>query len=310
MKYRWSNKWPFLKPRITSVILFIAVLFIAMQFLKKSPEAVIIGSKNFTEQILLAEMIAALIENDPAGKSLTVQKKLNLGGTFVCFNALKNNKLDCYVEYTGTGLTAILKKNPISNPDSVYSIVYDEFKKNWNIIWMQPVGFNNTYTLTMRKNQADSLGIQSISDCIKYRFTLRPGFNNEFLERPDGYQGLIKRYGFSFTKRPKEMNTGLMYQSIAGNKVDIICGFSTDGRIKAFNLVCLEDDKHFFPPYYAACLVRSELLDKHPELSNVLNRLSGHITNEEMAAMNYLVDEKNALPEKVAYDFLKSKGLI
>ncbi len=311
MYHEKNIKWSYLITGI--IIVFITVIlliFIYKQIGKKSYNSIRIGSKNFTEQIILGELVSILIENSAIGKTISVEKKLNLGGTFVCFNSLINDKLDFYVEYTGTGLTAILKRNVITDPDSVYTVVHDEFKKKCGIIWLKPIGFNNTYTLTMRNEQAESLAIQSISDLEKYKSILRPGFNHEFLERPDGYRGLVKHYGFKFLKKPKEMDSGLMYKAIAGKKVDIICGFATDGRIKAFNLLRLEDDKKFFPPYYAACLVRSEILKKYPNLSITLNKLSGCISNEEMAKMNYMVDEKGALPKKVAYQFLKNKGLL
>ncbi len=268
------------------------------------------GSKNFTEQIILAEMLVALIESGAQPPIPVVDKRLNLGGTFVCFNGLKDGQLDVYVEYTGTGLTAILKQTVIADPDSAYATVEQEFKTRWNLVWLKPLGFNNTYTLTMRKTQAESLGITTVSDLIVHKDQLLPGFNHEFLERPDGYQGLVEHYGFKFSKSPKEMDTGLMYKAVAEKMVDVICGFATDGRIRAFDLVALDDDKGFFPPYYAAPLVRAETLRKHPGLRQALNALSGKVTNEEMAEMNYRVDKNGEESSKVAREFLEKKGLI
>ena len=292
---------------IRIVLILTICLYAVFMVFKRTKNSIRIGSKNFTEQILLGEMVAHIIENHI---DVPVKKKFNLGGTFVCFNALKSNELDIYVEYTGTGLTAILKEEAKSDPDSVYAIVKEKFKNKWKLIWLKPLGFNNTYTLTMRTEQADNLGITKISDLNNYTQALIPGFNHEFLERPDGYQGLIKHYGFEFSKKLKEMDTGLMYKAIAGKKVDVICGFATDGRIAAFNLVKLEDDKHFFPPYYAAPLVRADILIKYPQISYFLNQLNNQISNEEMAEMNFRVDEKGEKPKNVAVEFLKERDLL
>lgn len=270
-------------------------------------QKITVGSKNFTEQIILGEMLALLIENRT---EIKVERKLNLGGSIICFEALKQGDLDLYPEYTGTGLTAILKQRAITDPDTVLDTVRSEFKEQYDLIWLEPFGFNNTYTLTMRGDHARELGVSRISDLEKYKGTLRSGFTAEFMERPDGYPGLIKHYGFEFAIRPKDFDPGLMYKAVSEGSVDVICGFATDGRIPAYGLKVLEDDKGFFPPYHAAPLVRASTLKKHPRLREVLGLLAGRIDNEKMAAMNYRVDKQGAVHRRVAEEFLRSNGMI
>jgi len=273
----------------------------------KPRKEITVGSKNFTEQVILGEIMSILIEENTG---LKVDRKLNLGGTLVCFNALRRGDLDLYAEYTGTGLTVVLKREAISDRDKVYQLVKEAYRGKFNLIWLKPFGFNDTYTLTMRRKQAMELGINRISDLEPYIDLLIPGFDHEFMERPDGYPGLAKHYGFRFVKEPKEMDPGLMYRAIAEGSVDVIDGFSTDGRIPAFDLVILEDDKHFFPPYYAAPLIRADILKKYPELEGVLNKLGSKISDETMRQMNYEVDEEGRKPEDVAREFLERNRLI
>jgi glycine betaine/choline ABC-type transport system substrate-binding protein len=269
-------------------------------------EKVVIGSKEFTEQVILREMMAALIEGN---SDINAEQKF-LGGTLICFNSLKNGSIDLYAEYTGTALTAILKQQPMTDPQKVYDTVKDAFKQKHGLVWLKPLGFNNTYTLTMRRDQAQQLGVQKISDLETHKDALASGFTHEFLERPDGYPGLVKHYAFELGKNPKGMDPGLMYKAIAEGDVDLICGFATDGRIPAFDLVMLEDDKQFFPPYYAAPVVRSDALEKYPELTDTLNKLAGRIDNKVMAQLNYQVDEKGRQAAEVAREFLQIQDLI
>lgn len=270
-------------------------------------ERIVIGSKNFTEQIILGEIMSLMIEHNT---DMEVKRKFNLGGTLVCFNALKGGEIDLYPEYTGTGLIAILKSKTVYGKKKTYGIVKKEFKNKFNLIWLKSFGFNNTYTITMRKEHAEKLSIRKISDLKKYEKTLEPGFNHEFMERLDGYRGLSKKYNLHLEKEPKQFDTGLMYKAIAEKQVDLVCGFATDGRIPAFDLVMLEDDLNFFPPYYAAPLVRNEILEKYPVIEELLNKLAELITDEEMSRMNFKVDGKGMKSKKVAEDFLKSKKLI
>lgn len=277
---------------------------------KKAQDTIVIGSKNFTEQVIMANIVAEMIK---AHTNLNVELKTGLGGTSVCFEALKrggkNGGIDTYVEYTGTGLVNLLGMEPITDPDEAYRIVSEEFKKRWNLVWLKPLGFNNTYTLAVKKEFAQEQDLQTFSDLAKISDSLILGATMEFFERPDGYPGLKKVYGFNF-KDTKSMDAGLRYQAIANNEVQVINAFATDGLLVRYNLKILEDDKHFFPPYHAAVLIRQDVLEKYPQLKEVLNKLAGQISDEEMQQLNYRVDGKGKEPSQVAEEFLKEKGLI
>jgi len=270
-------------------------------------KSITVGSKHFTEQEMLGEIMATLIEENT---DIKVVRRLNLGGTMVCFNALRTGDIDLYAEYTGTGLVNILNGQTMNKPEAVYQTVKEAFREQFDLIWLKPFGFNNTYTLTMRKNHAASLGIKTISDLISHKHRLIPGFDAEFLERPDGYRGLSERYGFEFSNRPRQMDPGLMYKALAEGAVDIIDGFATDGRIKAYDLFILADNKSFFPPYYAAPVIRKDTLKQYPKLKKLLNGLSGAMTDETMQQLNYKVDKKEMIPAQVAREFLRLNGLL
>ena len=249
-----------------------------------------VGSKNFTEQILVNEMIALLLED--AGYE--VERQLDLGGTAIVHEALVNDEIDTYVEYTGTGLLAILNLPlPAATPgagasaaaspsamagvDPIYEIVKREYQSRFNLVWLDPLGFNDTYVLAMREEQASELGVTKISDLIGKANDLTFGGTQEFLTRPDGLPGLTERYeGLEFGDE-RGMDAGIMYQAVDSGDVDVISAFATDGRIFARGLVTLEDDLGFFPPYFAAPVVRQELLDEDPAIADVLNRLGGRI---------------------------------
>jgi len=291
----------------TAVFLCLLTFLGLMGCMRSDLKTIAIGSKHFTEQEILGEIMAILIEENTDFK---VVRKLNLGGTMICFNALKAGDIDLYAEYTGTGLVNILKMKTTKDPAQAYRMVKDAFEKRFQMVWLDPFGFDNTYTLTMRRTHAKSLGIQKISDLAGYKEQFRPGFDAEFLERPDGYKGLIKHYGFEFTQDPRQMDPGLMYRALAEGSVDIIDGFATDGRIPAYDLFILEDDKHFFPPYHAAPLIRKEIIPRYPKLKKLLNRLGGLIDNQKMQALNYQVDKMKKSPAEVAKAFLHAQGVI
>lgn len=268
---------------------------------------VVIGSKDFGENVVLGEMFAQLIENNT---DLKVTRKVNLGGTFVCFEALKNGDIDIYPEYTGTGLTAQLKMDVVGDPDEAYRIVSEEFDKQFNITWLKPLGFNNTYTLAVTNQVYEQYGVETYSDLAKISSNLVFGAEHEFFDRQDGYDGLVDAYGIQFKGEPKKMNVSLKYQAIGNGDMDVTDAFATDGPIKQYNLKVLKDDKGFFPPYYAAPIVRNETLEKHPELSEILNSLSGLLDDATMTELNYLVDVEGKSVEAVAKEFLANKGLI
>jgi glycine betaine/choline ABC-type transport system substrate-binding protein len=272
----------------------------------KNKATIRIGSKNFTEQFILAEIMAQMIENRT---TLNVERIFNLGGTMICHNALVNGEIDLYAEYTGTALTAIMKREVVTDPDQAYQSVSRHYLKNYQLKWLQPFGFNNTYALTLRGSDARENGWTKISDLVTTSARLKAGFTAEFTERPDGYPGLKDSYGLAF-QSVKDMDPALMYKAIAEMEVDVICAFSTDGRIKAYDLYPLEDDRHFFPPYSAAPVIRLDTAHRYPEVEEALNQLAGIIDNRIMQHLNYAVDETDKSPEAVARKFLREKGLI
>lgn len=270
-------------------------------------DSITIGSKDFGENIVIAEMLSQLVETHT---DLKVNRKLNLGGTFVNFNAIKNNQIDLYPEYTGTGLTAHLKMDVVNDPDESYSIVSEEFVKQWDIVWLEPFGFNNTYTLAVTPEVYEKYGVETYSDLIPYAGELVFGAEHEFFDRQDGFDGLVEMYGLNFKGEPMKLNASLKYQAIGRGDMDVTDAFATDGPIKQYNLKILEDDLGFFPPYHAAPIVRKEVLDKHPELKSVLNMLAGKLDDATMTELNYLVDVEGKAVEQVAKEFLTSLNLV
>ncbi|WP_232697485.1 ABC transporter substrate-binding protein [Brevibacillus daliensis] len=267
---------------------------------------VTVVGKDFSEQDVLANLLTVMIEQNT---DLQVETKTFLGGTDVCFNAVKTGSADMYVEYTGTGYVNILGKKAATDPQTVYDVVKTDFQKEYQLEWLEPIGFNNTYAITITKETAEKYNLKKISDLKAHASSLTLGTTQEFLERPDGKKGLEQAYGFTF-KDTKAMNTGLKYTAINGGEVQVIDAYSTDGQLVKHNLVTLEDDLGFFPPYYAAPLVRAETLEKHPEIKEVLNKLAGTINDKEMAALNAKVEVDKQKPKVVATDWLKEKGLI
>jgi len=290
--------------------ILIAVLVLAMSitlFGCSGDDTVTIGSKDFGENVVLGEMMAQLIEQHT---DLKVDRKLNMGGTFVCFEAIKNGDIDIYPEYTGTGLTAQLKMDVISDPDEAYQTVAEEFDKQFGIKWLEPFGFNNTYTLAVTDAVYQEYGIETFSDLAEVSENLVFGAEHEFFDRQDGFDGLVDMYGITFKGEPKKMNVSLKYQAIGNGDMDVTDAFATDGPIKKFNLKVLEDDKGFFPPYYAAPIIRNETLEAHPELEEVLNKLAGKIDDATMTELNYKIDVEGQEIETVAAEFLQSEGLL
>ncbi len=261
-----------------------------------------VGSKNFTESEILAEIISQLIERET---DLTVERRFPLGGTNLCHAALVEGELDVYVEYTGTALLSILNADLVRDPDAVYRIVRDAYRDRFGLEWLAPIGFENTYALSTRGDLARERGWEQFSDLAGIAGELTLGTPNEFIERPDGYPGLVEAYGFSFGD-VRELDPGLMYSAVAEGQVDVVTGFSTDGRILAYGLAVLRDDRRFFPPYYAAPVVRADTLRAHPELRAVLSRLDGTIDETLMARMNLAVDEGGRSSASVASEWIET----
>ena len=259
-----------------------------------------IGSKNFTEQVILGEMLAELVA-DRTGTP--VDRRLNLGGTFVCHKALAAGELDMYVEYTGTALAAILKAESPADPEAVLRTVREEYRRRFGATWMEPLGFDNTFAIVVRPDDAGRLGLRSISDLARVSGGLRAGFGYEFAERADGARGLAAAYGLAFAGI-SEMDLGLIYRALVERQVDAVAGSATDGQIDALGLVVLEDDRSFFPPYQAAVVVRQAALDRHPGLASVLELLAGRISEAQMRRMNAAVDSGSRSARAVAAEFV------
>jgi len=288
------------------VILPLSTVIANFSNAKSTKDTITITGKNFTEQEIMVYIMGHLIEEHT---DLQVNYESFLGGTAPAFEGVNTGNYDMYMEYTGTGLLSILKEDMVSDPDEAYEIVKKKFKEDYNLVWLEPFGFNNTYTLTLRKEDAESNNIKTISDLKKMAPELTLGSEPEFLEREDGYPGLIDTYGIEF-KNTQAMDSGIMYSAIKNGDVDVIDAFSTDGRIPAFDLQVLEDDQNFFPPYYATPVIRADTLEKHPELEKVLGMLVGKIDNEKMQELNARVDIDKEQYEDVAVEFLKEEGLI
>jgi len=262
---------------------------------------IVVGSKNFTEQVILGEILATLIE-ERAG--IPVRRRLNLGGTFICHQGLIAGELDLYVEYTGTALTAILKRAPVADPAAALRIVREAYEKDIGLVWTEPFGFNNTFAMIVTRESAAREGLRKISDLARVQETFRAGFGYEFVERADGYEGLAAAYGLRFANRPREMDLGLIYRALAEGEVDVVAGNATDGVIAGLSLVALEDDRRYFPPYDAVPVIRRETLDRHPSLRPLLAKLGGAITADAMARMNLAVDGEFRDPREVARAFV------
>ena len=273
---------------------------------KPGGEAIVVGSKNFTEQIVLAELFAQQIESHSA---LRVERKLNLGGTFICHDALLAGKIDLYPEYTGTALTAILKDPLQKDPADVFRRGRDEYRARFNVEVFPPLGFNNTFAMIVRGDDAEKMHLHTISDIAPYAPKWRAGFGYEFMERPDGYHGWIAAYGLQFGSEPRILDLGLLYRALVDKQVDLVAGNSTDGVITSLHLVALQADRHYFPPYEAVPLVRNATIEKHPEVRDAIGALAGKVSEDEMRQMNYAVDGEHRDPGDVVREFRKAKGL-
>lgn len=268
--------------------------------------SVVVGSKNFTEQVILGEMVALMLED----RGVPVERRLNLGGSFICHRALESGRMDVYIEYTGTALTAILNEDVIHDAEAVYQKVKSEYERRFGLTWGPPLGFNNTYALAMRSEHAARLGIRRISDLVAYERDIRTGFGHEFLERKDGYRGLTRAYGLEFTTSPAGMELGLIYQALMEGEVDLVAGSSTDALIEKFGLTVLEDDRSFFPPYFAAPVYRPETVRRYPALGEVSRMLGGQIDEASMRMLNHAVDVERQPARQVARDYLIKRGWI
>lgn len=269
-------------------------------------DRIVVGSKNFTEQAILGELIAQHLE---ARTHLAIERRFYLAGSYICHQAILAGRIDIYPEYTGTALTAILKEKPQGDAAQVYARVKQEYAQRFGLAVTQPLGFDNTFAIVIRGADARRLNLHTISEAARYTPEWLAGFGYEFMERPDGYHGLAQTYGLSFAAPPRIMDLGLLYRALEEKQVDLVAGSATDGLIAALGMTVLEDDRHYFPPYQAVPIVRRETLARHPEVGKALDELGGKISADEMRRMNYAVDGERRDVKEVVREFLKSKGL-
>ncbi|MGA8740266.1 MAG: glycine betaine ABC transporter substrate-binding protein [Terracidiphilus sp.] len=270
------------------------------------PNHPVIGAKNFTEQVILGELLAQEIE---ARSGLKVERRFYLAGSYICNQALVAGRIDAYVEYTGTALTAILKQPVDRNPEAVLNTVRRLYAARYGITVAEPLGFENTFAMVIRGDDARRLHLTTLSQAAQYAPQWRLGVGYEFEQRPDGLPGLSAAYNLHFDGPPRTMDLGLLYRALNAHQVDIIAANSTDGPIQALGLVALQDDRHYFPPYDAVPLVRNDALRRWPQIGMALHALSGKITADDMRAMNEAVDGQHRDPAEVVREFRMKKGL-
>lgn len=285
----------------------IAVLIAAFLFFNSgalSKPQVVIASKDFTEQVILSEIVAQLLETHA---DIEVERKFELAGD-LSHRGMLAGEIDGYVEYTGTAFTAILKHEPVTDPRQVYNQTKQEYGDKFNIEWLAPLGFQNTFAVLVRGEEARRLNLKTISEASRYAPEWRAGFGQDFMSRQDGYPGFARTYGLKFSAPPREMDLSLTYRALASKQVDLIAGNSTDGLIDKLDLFQLEDDKRYFPPYEAAAVFRKETLQRYPKIVDAMKLLEGRLNDAEMRRLNYAVDAEHRSPKDVAREFLAQQG--
>ena len=287
-------------PAIAALVALVGVALLAWTSSAGSARGgIVVGSKNFTEQVVLGELMAQAIE----AEGTPVVRKLNLGGTFICDRALRSGDIDLYVEYTGTAVTAVFHQDVPHDPRRAFEQARDLYARS-GVTALEPLGFNNTFAILVRARDARRLGLRSIDDLRAVAGEWTPGFGYEFLQRADGYPGLSRTYGLKFRGEPRAMDLSLIYKALGDGQVDVIAGDATSALIDALDLTALDDTRHYFPPYDAAPVVRTTALLSHPEVGRALAHLAGRITERDMRAMNRAVDLDRRDPREVARQFL------
>ena len=269
-------------------------------------QRIVVGSKNFTEQAVLGEIFAQLLESRT---HLAIERRFYLAGSFICHQAILSGRIDLYPEYTGTALTAILKDPLQRGQEGVYQRVKSEYERRFELTLGPPLGFDNTFAIEIRGDDARRLQLKTISQAAQFTPQWRAGFGYEFMERADGYKGLAATYGLHFKEAPRIMDLGLLARALTAKQVDLAVGNATDGLIPALDLFVLADDKHYFPPYEAVPVIREETLRVHPEVGTALAELAGKISDQEMQQLNYAVDGQHRDLKSVVQEFLQKKGL-
>jgi len=286
---------------------FVAVALLLPSCSPSHVDRIVVGSKNFTESFLLGEIVAQTIE---AHTGLKVDRRFYLAGTYICQQAILAGRIDIYLEYTGTALTAILKQTASRDKQEVYQRVKTEYEHSFKLTLGPALGFNDTFAMEIRGEDARRLNIKTLSQATAFAPHWRAGFGYEFMERPDGYRGLAATYGLHFAEPPRVMDLGLLARALKDHQIDLAGGNTTDGLIPALDLFALEDDRHYFPPYEAVPVIRQQTLQHHPELAQVLAQLAGKISDEEMQRLNYAVDGQHRDAKEVIHEFLRSKNLL
>jgi glycine betaine/choline ABC-type transport system substrate-binding protein len=269
-------------------------------------DRIVIGSKNFTESLILGELFAQQIESHTR---LKVERRFYLAGTYICQQAILAGRVDLYPEYTGTALTAILKEPANSDKGTVYQRVKSEYERRFRLTLGPSLGFNDTFAMEIRGEDARRLNLKTLSQAAAFAPRWHAGFGYEFMERPDGYRGLAATYGLHFAEPPRVMDLGLLARALQNHQIDLAAGNATDGLIPALDLFALEDDKHYFPPYEAVPVIRMQTMQEHPEISQLITDLAGKISDEEMQRLNYAVDGQHRDAKDVVHEFLRSKML-
>lgn len=270
------------------------------------PDRIVIGSKNFTESLILGELMAQQIE---AHTSLKVERRFYLAGTYICQQAVLAGRIDIYPEYTGTALTAILKEKTVRDKQTVYQQVKTEYERRFDLTLGPALGFNDTFAIEIRGGDARRLNLKTLSQAAAFAPRWRAGFGYEFMERPDGYQGLAATYGLHFAEQPRVMDLGLLARALHDHQIDLAAGNATDGLIPALDLFVLDDDRHYFPPYEAVPVIREQTLREHPEIVPLLADLADKISDQEMRRMNYAVDGQHHDAKDVVREFLHQNKL-
>jgi osmoprotectant transport system substrate-binding protein len=292
--------------RIVAVIFLCGLLLPGIGCARHS-ERIVVGSKNFTEQLILGELFAQVIE---ARTHLPVERRFYLAGTFICQQAILAGRIDIYPEYTGTALTAVLKEPPGRDKKEVYQRVKRDYESRFGLVIGPALGFDDTFAMVIRGEDARRLQLKTLSQAAAFTPQWRAGFGYEFMERPDGYEGLVATYGLRFAEAPRIMDLGLITRALKEKQVDLIAGNNTDGLIPALDLFVLEDDRHYFPPYEAVAVMRGEIVKRHPEVGAALDRLAGAISDADMRRLNYAVDGQHRDAPEVVREFLRERRVV
>jgi osmoprotectant transport system substrate-binding protein len=294
-----SNVW--------ALVLLTAAFVLLSSCSTSHSNRIVIGSKNFTESFILAELMAQQIE---AHTSVKVERRFYLAGTYICQQAILAGRIDMYPEYTGTALTAILKEKAGGDKAETYQRVKSEYERRFGLTLGPAFGFNDTFAMEIRGDDARHLNIKTLSQAAEFAPRWRAGFGYEFMERPDGYRGLAATYGLHFAEQPRVMDLGLLARALKDRQIDLAAGNATDGLIPAMDFFMLEDDRHYFPPYEAVPVIREQVLLQHPEVAQALAALAGKISDQEMQRLNYAVDGEHRDAQEVSREWLKREKLV